>query len=409
MKKKILHLCFSDDGGAGIAVKRIHESMKNLNVESKILVVEKNTNYDDVLCNQSKIDKILWGVKKKISRNLKYINFKTNNKNTHSINILRSNIKKQILNINPELIFIHWIGNEMISLKQLFEIKIQKIWVLHDMWLYCGAEHYTESKRFVHGYNISNKPSFEVGFDLNLWNWKRKKKYIKDDIIIATSNWQHNNANKSDLLKDKKIYKINLPINSNFWKPLEKQKSIDILGWDKNALNLLFGFAGYSRRHQKGLDIALRIFNNLEKISKQKITLNIFGEVDKKKVNAKNINIIGKVKNENYLKLLYSASDILLNPSRIESFGQIALEGMSCGLPIICNNDTGTKELILDTNIGFALENNDFDDYQKILDWINKIKDKNRSQLHELIKQKYSYEIVGSLYEKNIFSNYLKF
>ena len=64
MKKKILHLCFSDDGGAGIAVKRIHESMKNLNVESKILVVEKNTNYDDVLCNQSKIDKILWGVKK---------------------------------------------------------------------------------------------------------------------------------------------------------------------------------------------------------------------------------------------------------------------------------------------------------------------------------------------------------
>ena len=83
------------------------------------------------------------------------------------------------------------------------------------MWLYCGAEHYTESKRFVHGYNISNKPSFEVGFDLNLWNWKRKK-YIKDDIIIATSNWQHNNANKSDLLKDKKIYKINLPINSNF-------------------------------------------------------------------------------------------------------------------------------------------------------------------------------------------------
>lgn len=180
MKKKILHLNFSDTGGAGIAVRRIHECIKNPNIESKILVVEKNTSNDDILVKQSKINYFFWQFKKKISRNLKFINFVTKNKNTHSINILNSNIKKQILQINPDLIFIHWIGNEMISLKQIFELeKIKKIWVLHDMWLYCGAEHYTESIRFIEGYNKSNKPYFEKGFDLNLWNWERKKNISK--------------------------------------------------------------------------------------------------------------------------------------------------------------------------------------------------------------------------------------
>ena len=38
MNKKILHLNFSDNGGAAIAVMRIHDALKKNNYESKVLV-----------------------------------------------------------------------------------------------------------------------------------------------------------------------------------------------------------------------------------------------------------------------------------------------------------------------------------------------------------------------------------
>ena len=176
MNKKILHLNFSDDGGAGIAVKRISDCLLKLNIDSKILVAEKNTHDKNVLHNQSSFNRFLWQQKKKISRNLKFF-FKTKNKNTHTVSFLKSNILAQINKYNPDYLNIHWIGNELISIEQIKKIKIPILWTLHDMWLYCGAEHYTyENNRFINGYLTNNRPQSESGFDLNKWVWKRKKK-----------------------------------------------------------------------------------------------------------------------------------------------------------------------------------------------------------------------------------------
>ena len=65
MNKKILHLNFSDDGGAAIAVLRIHNALKQSNYESKILVAEKLNNSEDVFCFQNNFNKFLWKQKKK--------------------------------------------------------------------------------------------------------------------------------------------------------------------------------------------------------------------------------------------------------------------------------------------------------------------------------------------------------
>ena len=56
--------------------------------------------------------------KKTISRNLKYI-FETNNKNTHSMNLIPSGLFKKINEIKPDYVNLHWIGNEMISIKEI--------------------------------------------------------------------------------------------------------------------------------------------------------------------------------------------------------------------------------------------------------------------------------------------------
>ncbi len=404
MNKKILHLNFSDNGGAAIAVKRINECLLKLNINSKILVAEKNSVDENIFNKQSSFDNFFWNQKKKISRNLK-IFFKTRNKNTHTISFFNSNLLSQIKNYNPDYLNIHWIGNELISLEQIKKIKIPILWTLHDMWLYCGAEHYTyDNDRFINGYLKNNRPLEETGFDLNRWVWNRKKKNLPEKMnIIATSDWQYYNAKKSYLLKDKKIHKLPLPINTNFWKPIEKSEARKILGWDLNKIYFLFGFSNYDKKYIKGLDIALNIFKNFRNQNPEKnVILNIFGKVKKNNFDNNNIHLLGEINDPNKLKLIYSASDLLLNTSRLESFGQIALESLSCNLPVVVISNTGTSDLILNQNMGFKFNQN-INEFNK---WFLKIYPNiNKNNLHGEIEKNFSYQIIGKSYEK-FFENY---
>ena len=408
MNKKILHLNFSDDGGAGIAVKRINECLLKSNINSKILVAEKNTSYNDIIYNQSNIDNFFWKNRKKISRNLK-IFFKTKNKNTHTISFFKSNILSQIEKYNPDFLNIHWIGNELISLEQIKKIKIPIFWTLHDMWLYCGAEHYTFSDRFIEGYLKNNRPSTESGFDLNRWVWNRKKKYLSQNFdVIATSDWQFNNAKKSNLLKNKKIHKIPLPIDTNFWKPIDKKKSREILSWSENNFHFLFGFSDYRKKHIKGLDIAIEIFEKTKKkYPEKKFILNIFGDFDKKLFQDKEINFLGKIHDENKLKLVYSASDLLINTSRQESFGQIALESLSTGLPIVILDNTGTKDLIKSEEMGFVFKNTSHENLNDFFKWLdNNQSNFNSKKIHEIISKNFSYDQISIDYMNLIQKKY---
>ena len=42
---------------------------------------------------------------------------------------------------------------------------------------------------------------------------------------------------------------------------------------------------------------------------------------------------LGKIYDENFLEIIYSAADTVVIPSRVEAFGLIALEAISCGTP----------------------------------------------------------------------------
>ncbi len=98
--------------------------------------------------------------KKSRHRKIKFI-FKTSNNNTHSLNVLPSGILKKINSLNPDIVNLHWIGNETLSIRQISQINSKVVWTLHDMWPFCGMEHYTDNERFVEGYSKSNRPEFD--------------------------------------------------------------------------------------------------------------------------------------------------------------------------------------------------------------------------------------------------------
>jgi len=56
---------------------------------------------------------------------------------------------------------------------------------------------------------------------------------------------------------------------------------------------------------------------------------------------------------------LYVSADLLILPSRFDTFSCVVLEAMSCGLPVIAYNTKGPKDIIRDNVNGFLVETPD--------------------------------------------------
>ncbi|MDP4206996.1 MAG: glycosyltransferase [Bacteroidota bacterium] len=81
----------------------------------------------------------------------------------------------------------------------------------------------------------------------------------------------------------------------------------------------------------------------------------------------------------NQLPDIYYAADLLILPSKFDTFSCVVLEALSCGLPVIAYNTKGPKDIINDGENGF-LVSNQADMIQRI---ITSIKDK---ELHKSLK-----------------------
>ena len=373
---KILHVNFSDtDGGAAIAVKRLHESLIENGIDSTLLVCESF----DATTNTINIKKTSEAVKnlfkKSISRNLKYL-FKTKNKNTHSINFFPSKILKIINNFNADIVNLHWIGNETLSISDIKKIKSKIVWTMHDMWPFCGAEHYSENNRYINVYNVSNRPSDETGIDLNRYIWKKKlKNFANVKKIITTSDWINNCARQSYLFKDKSIKQIPLILDSNFWKPVNKKFSKEFFEIHESEKLLVFGADNFIKNERKGFNFLNSLIMKLKENNNLKLLL--FGEKNQSKIDQyiksneleKKIINLGSIKDKFTLKLIYSAANVVMVPSLLETFGLVGYEAIHCGAPCVVFKNTGLSSIIDHKETGYVAKYKSEDDFLNGINW----------------------------------------
>ena len=137
---------------------------------------------------------------------------------------------------------------------------------------------------------------------------------------------------------------IPLPIDFKIWKPQEKLKARELMRIPKAAKVVFFNLSHPYAKRRKGFEFVTSFlektnFENLFFISTNCEKIEINNE------NVKNINF----KNITNLKdriALYSASEVVLSPSRVESFGQTALEAQACGVPVVTFKNTGSEDIV---------------------------------------------------------------
>ena len=385
---KILHLSQSDIiGGAARAAYRLHTAQLATGLESRMLVRVKRTDECEILGPSTFFDKASNSVRAILGA--KFNKLQNNKKIAiQSTNLIPSNWSKIINSGDFDIINIHWVGNEAISITDISKIKKPIIWTMHDMWPFCGSQHYTDefdSAMWIQGYTKENKSRDGKLIDLDRLIWEKKLKKWKNVKmnIVSPSQWLSDCASKSYLFKNYPIHVIPNPLNMDVYKPLDKNFCRDVLNLPKDKYIILFGAIGGGSDPRKGYDLVLSALNELKKIiDPDSVVCVIFGQ--SKPVSVLNLPFethwLGHINDDTTLSIIYNAATVMLVPSKAENLPQTATEAQACGIPVVAFNTTGLKDAVDHMRSGYLADPFDTFDFAKGIKWI--IEDDSR--LHEL-------------------------
>ena len=350
----IIHISHTDDkSGAGIAAKRIHISLikNDFNIRSIMKVNKLFSKNDSSIVGINKLEKIIFFIKLIIERKIiDFLNYQDNN--FHSLSIFPSNLHKKLNNSDFDIIHLHWVQHEMISIESIGKIKKPIVWTFHDLWPCFKTAHYPDK---INSKKIKKNNIFQEFID----NWCLKRKqtsWKKPFNIVCPSNWMADEVRKSEIMDKCNIEVIPNPLDINIFKPMEVKKARSILDINSRKNIILFGSLDGSKDFRKGFDLFEKL---IEVISNEYWNFEILTFGKETKLNfAKNITIrnLGLIKNKKKLAIIYSASDLMIVPSRLESFGQTASEAQSCGTPVLAFKTSGLIDIIEDGKTGYLIE-----------------------------------------------------
>ena len=423
----ILHIAYSDiGGGAARAAYRIHKSLlakkESFGLQSKMRVINKLTQDNTVNGNRPTYESTFWRFIRPSLLIRYYKGFTLGKRTAFSVAWPKTGLGKEINDTKTDIVHLHWLGNDTLSIEEIGKIEHPMVWRLPDMWAFCGAEHYVTpppyvDERFAEGYTSYNRPPMEKGKDLNLIVWERKmKSWIKPIHIVCPTNWLADCVKRSALMKDWPVTVIPTAMDLNKWKPYDKNIARTVLNLPQDIPLVLFGAMGGTLDPRKGADLLLEaIFNLKQKPSHQKISeiqLLVFGQDEPEEVLNLGfpIRYFGHLYDDLSLALLYSAADVMIVPSRQDNLPGTALESLACGTPVVAFDIGGLPDIVNHRENGWLSKPFDTQDLAEGILWIIEDDDRYKklsNNAREHVIKNYDPEKIAQQY-KQVYDDVLK-
>lgn len=370
---KILQLSHSDiSGGAARAAYRIHHALRQVGLDSRMWVDSAAASDWTVQGPGSKLRKALARIRPTLGGLPFKPLFKTGNPILHSPAILSSGRASALNASDADSLHLHWIQGEMLSIAELGRLGKPVVWTLHDMWAFCGAEHYTEEFRWREGYRKDNRPAYEQGFDLNRWTWQRKRKYWQRPMHMVTpSRWLAQCVRESALMCDWPVSVIPNPLDTQRWQPIARALARDLLGLPKDVPLLLFGAMGGGNDPRKGFDLLLGALQHLQDEIPE-LQLVVFGQLRPKEAPELGfpLHYTGHLHDDVSLQLLYSAANVMVIPSRQDNLPNTGIEALACGVPVVAFNTCGLPDIVRHQETGYLAQPFDTEELARGIQWV---------------------------------------
>jgi glycosyltransferase involved in cell wall biosynthesis len=261
--------------------------------------------------------------------------------------------------MKPDLIHLHNLHGWFINLPMLFgyikKHNIPVVWTLHDCWSFTGhCPHFAMAgcDRWKTGCGGCDKHYLypQTFFDCSETNWRRKKKWftgVKNLTIVTPSQWLAEQV-RASFLGEYPVRVINNGIDLSVFKPdpdVKKNEKFTLLG------------VSYDWDNKKGLDVFLELAKRLD----DRFRIVLVGTNDTvDKLLPENITSIHRTQNPGELAKLYAEADLLVNPTREDTYPTVNMEALACGTPVLTFRTGGSPE-ILDEHCGVVVPCGDVD------------------------------------------------
>lgn len=340
----ILHLNTYDTfGGAARASYRLHQGLLKSGVNSQQFVLSKSSHDPTVyVYSEPRLMKRLRTIADQWP-----LNSYPNHSRAFSVHWVPNSVPKKIKNFNFDILHIHWINRLLVpeALPQITQKPV--VWTLQDMWAITGGCHYTQGcDLFTKQCGQCPQLNSSKTHDLSHWVWQRKKRAWQNfyPVIITPSSWLANAVKSSPLLGHCEIRIIPNGLDTDRYRMIPKRIAREVLQLPQDKKIVLTGGVSLLKEPHKGWDLLCETAQILK--SHNEILWLIFGQQTAPGLEGLPVHCLGSLTDDIALALAYSAADVMVVPSRQESFGQVATEAMACGTPVVAFSCTGVQDIV---------------------------------------------------------------
>lgn len=247
--------------------------------------------------------------------------------------------------VHYHLIYPNWFALWMLP---FLTRKKPSVWTLHDPWPMTGhCVHPLDCQRWKT--SCGKCPYLSTPFamkrDHTAMMWQIKKPIYQNSKLhlVVASEWMRTMVKQSSLMKKFKTHIIPFGIDTNVFKPEDKEKAKQQLGINPDYF--VIGMRTTSDL-LKGLKFAKKALRKLK--TKKKIFLLSLGQRGLLNEFKDRFQVfdMGWVEIDEILVKAYNAIDVFLMPSIGESFGMMAVETMACRSVVLGFNKTALEKTI---------------------------------------------------------------
>ena len=378
---KILHINHEDaHRGAARMAYRLHHGLLSIGVNSSMLVAKKITEDATIIGPEGLLQRTLNMARPQLGKLV--LKWQQNDNSTlHSMNVFPSGLHRRINATDVDVVHLHWINGEMMSIPEVARIQKPIVWTFHDMWAFSGAEHVVLNEneadaRFRVGYRHDNRNLSHKGFDIDRWIWLLKKKYWhnKRFQVVTPSRWLGQCVRDSFLMNSQEVTVIPNGIDVQRYRPMcSRSMARDFLGLPQEKSLILFGAIRGDRDPNKGFSLLRGALQRLiQDEGGKRSELVVFGanqpEADLDV--GMQAHYLGHLYDDLTLAMVYTACDVMVVPSLKESFHLTALEAMACGTPVVAFAATGLLDLVKHQQTGYLARPYEVEDLAAGIAWV---------------------------------------
>jgi glycosyltransferase involved in cell wall biosynthesis len=244
------------------------------------------------------------------------------------------------------------------NMAKVFDVK-PAVWTWHDLWPLTG--HCTlplNCARWDLG--CGSCPSLDSSLPV-YWDRTDKERSRKELLfsripmnIHITTDWMRGQIEKKVSNWDARVFQFPFGIDTEVFRPQPELDARQILGIDKDVFVVA---ARSTDDERKGFKELVQAIEQVRKTGRNILILCIQkqGLVAKYSQEVESIELPW-TNDINNLGTFYEAADLFAMPSSVESFGMMALEAMSSGVPVITVGNTAASEVAACPELEVALD-----------------------------------------------------